>query len=373
MKRLNNKVLAYTYLVACRPDALPAVEHHEADRLDRLGGVVEIEGNASGMCAITSERRVYCWGTLYGGPRFSETSVRPRRIEGADGVVWIDWSGGWIGGLPDETVVAWPAKDLRPRREDEKGDRPSLWPGLDEDDASPWVALPTGYPKADGRRIISQGQGSAWVLRDGAVSCERCVYGVTWGEGAKGRITGVADLRDVVHFARLGVPDLEDVDAACVLHSSGRLECLDANRRFDVPLPAAARQISESGGMGILLEDGRIYTMDYEFGLHREPRVPAAVRIERDEGYMCAITNSGDVWCWLDPVFANEKYVPPDPARREGIENAIDVVVGPDSGCALVASGNVLCWGANENGECGIGRITKEWLTKPEFVVAPQE
>lgn len=357
---------------ACKHEPVVATDREPVVATDRLEDVVEIDGNGSSVtCAVTSTRKVYCWGEMYGGDFHPQVSTRPRHVDGADGLVRLaQWWGGWIGEMPDGTLIGWPANDLRPHREDEKGDRPSLWPGIDPKTVSAWRALPTGFPRPEGRYLL-RGP-SAWVLRGDVLSCDRC-ESAEFGEGAPGRITGVGDFVDVVLVGELDESGAPIHEAACVLHEDGTIECLRGERRWKIPLPGPVRALADSsGGTAILLHDGRIFTTDQKIVPHLEARVPPAVLVTRDEGYLCAVTSGGEVWCWYDAVVAEGHYVPPPPARVRGITEAIDVDVRDDGGCALTKSGNVLCWGSNERGQCGVGYRSEE-LDAPEYVVRPVE
>jgi len=82
----------------------------------------------------------------------------------------------------------------------------------------------------------------------------------------------------------------------------------------------------------------------------------------------CAVMRSGHVYCWggndtralgSDTVSADcpgQVFAcSPDPRLVPGIDDAIQVGTGDGFSCALTRAGNVWCWGTNSNGQLGAG------------------
>ncbi|AKF03359.1 BNR repeat domain protein [Sandaracinus amylolyticus] len=88
--------------------------------------------------------------------------------------------------------------------------------------------------------------------------------------------------------------------------------------------------------------------------------VPGTVEVGAAEGFACARTGAGRVWCWgtgatgelgdgaLHPA-------PSGPFAVAGLEDARAIAVGARSTCALRASGGVACWGHGHFGTLGDG------------------
>jgi len=81
------------------------------------------------------------------------------------------------------------------------------------------------------------------------------------------------------------------------------------------------------------------------------PGVPEATAIAVDASRACAVATSGEVYCWGDNSHG-ELGAPPDDvihidAVRVGVLSAaaVDVVIGQTTGCALLTTGQVACWG----------------------------
>lgn len=98
--------------------------------------------------------------------------------------------------------------------------------------------------------------------------------------------------------------------------------------------------------------------------------LPHAVGLSVGE-HSCAVDESGGVWCWgqnhrgqLGRGWTSAPAFEATPGRAELPVAAREVTVGRDFTCALDARGDVYCWGANDNGRCGV--------TRPRVVTAPR-
>ena len=89
-------------------------------------------------------------------------------------------------------------------------------------------------------------------------------------------------------------------------------------------------------------------------------------KIVAGPSHTCAILESGNLRCWGNGADGRLGYASTDdvgntmsPAQH-GVnvavgEPVVDVGLGQQHTCALVASGNVVCWGANQRGQLGVG------------------
>lgn len=93
-----------------------------------------------------------------------------------------------------------------------------------------------------------------------------------------------------------------------------------------------------------------------------------AVSLSVNNSNACALDNEGTVWCWgsnsvgqlghpgledsLDPVEVNSKL---GDLKNKDI---VDIKMGGNHSCALDSSGDVFCWGSNNNGQVGTGKYT---------------
>ena len=80
--------------------------------------------------------------------------------------------------------------------------------------------------------------------------------------------------------------------------------------------------------------------------------------------HTCAIVAGGAIKCWGDGLngqLGNGGLVPdnPVPVNVKGLTGATAIALGTDWTCAILESGAVKCWGANDFGQLGNGSIAK--------------
>jgi alpha-tubulin suppressor-like RCC1 family protein len=87
------------------------------------------------------------------------------------------------------------------------------------------------------------------------------------------------------------------------------------------------------------------------------------VQIGVGDGHACAVTSSGQVWCWGDNEFGqlgdgatSDRHLPV--AVTALPEKAVSISLGRRNTCVVTVSGGVLCWGENEYAQDGDGTTT---------------
>ncbi|RMH00504.1 MAG: hypothetical protein D6705_00215 [Deltaproteobacteria bacterium] len=92
-----------------------------------------------------------------------------------------------------------------------------------------------------------------------------------------------------------------------------------------------------------------------------------ALQIDLGEEFACALLASGDIRCWgkndvgqlghgaANPYVGDDEPPASMPTVQGLGEPAVQVTAGFDHACALLASGSVRCWGGNANGQLGYG------------------
>jgi alpha-tubulin suppressor-like RCC1 family protein len=78
----------------------------------------------------------------------------------------------------------------------------------------------------------------------------------------------------------------------------------------------------------------------------------------------CALLRDGSIRCWganNAGVLGNGSHVTNSstPVAVKGIHNAVSVTTGGSTACAVLATGHVMCWGADADGQLGNGDVTK--------------
>jgi alpha-tubulin suppressor-like RCC1 family protein len=95
------------------------------------------------------------------------------------------------------------------------------------------------------------------------------------------------------------------------------------------------------------------------------------IRVTAGSAHSCALTESGEIWCWGANrsgqlgmgEFSDCRR---RPTRVKGITDAVEVVAGGVHTCARRKNGQVVCWGDNEFGQVGDGG--KEDRSSPTMV-----
>jgi len=77
--------------------------------------------------------------------------------------------------------------------------------------------------------------------------------------------------------------------------------------------------------------------------------------------HTCAVTDDGSLYCWgSDGSYQSGGGYPNrddvlTPMKLETIDNVKQVAAGSSHTCAIINDGDVMCWGANDDGQLGLG------------------
>ncbi len=198
----------------------------------------------------------------------------------------------------------------------------------------------------------SLGEGCIAEVEAGSnFTCVRRATGsvVCWGRndngelgrgGASGALSNppgeVMGLADAVHLS-------VGQQHACAVRTSGAVVCWGVNR---------------SGQLG----DGSSGACDSGFPTSDLPRpvtgVSDAVHVAAGQSHSCALRSTGEVVCWGLDVFGQLGTgaigdCSIAPVGVVGLTDAVQIAAGGHSTCAVRATGEVACWGANTRGQLG--------------------
>ena len=186
---------------------------------------------------------------------------------------------------------------------------------------------------------------------------------------------------------------------SCGLTLAGRAYCWGGNTwgtLGDGSRTASNRPVAVAGGLRYtMIESGAGHTCGvtesgkvYCWGLNDEGHVGADwvsrgieephvlpgnqfwVRVSAGHDHSCALTNDGVAWCWGDNVsghlgsggdFARSF----EPVRVASSETFTTVVAGYYQSCALTESGQMYCWGRNDQGQIGDGSNDNRFTPVP--------
>lgn len=142
--------------------------------------------------------------------------------------------------------------------------------------------------------------------------------------------------------------------------------------------------LSAAVGFTCAVSSGQVYCWGEGYGapdgLSSQPSLVRgssdAVDVSVGEAFACLLTATGGVKCWGSNRF-RELGVPElyeashsEPVTVDLGEAATKVSAGKDHACAVLTSGRVLCWGQNELGQIGLGRVS-DW-EPPNLVNVPK-
>ena len=186
---------------------------------------------------------------------------------------------------------------------------------------------------------------------------------------------------------------------SCGLTLAGRAYCWGGNTwgtLGDGSRTASNRPVAVAGGLRYtMIESGAGHTCGvtesgkvYCWGLNDEGHVGADwvtrgieephllpgnqfwVQVSAGHDHSCALTNDGVAWCWGDNVTGHlgsgGNYPRSfEPVRVASSETFTTVVAGYYQSCALAASGQMYCWGRNDQGQIGDGSNDNRFTPVP--------
>lgn len=279
----------------------------------------------SGNTCVLRDGEVWCWGANVDGELGDGTRINrlhPTRVVGLNEVVSI--APGWWHGcalIHDGSVWCW------------GGDDDLFGTQVETVSASPiqMVGL------ADIVQLDSMG-GSCALRSDGAVLC--------WGTNYHGKLgDGTTDDHSQPVEVR-GLDDAVEVTVgffhACARRRHGAVVCWGSNDQgqlLDVAAP--------------------------EYGPVAIAGLTDVVEIDSGGNHVCARRSNGRVSCWGDNSHGQlgigeideDPLSSPTTGVHEvvGLRDVVELDANGDHSCARVETGDVLCWGSNDDGELGDG------------------
>lgn len=179
------------------------------------------------------------------------------------------------------------------------------------------------------------------LLASGAVQCWGSnVYGQL-GNGATTDSTNPVTVSGISTATGLAV----GTDYSCALLASGAVQCWGYNSSGQL-------------GNGTTTQSTTPVTVS---GINN------ATALAAKSTHMCALLASGAVNCWGNNSFGQlgdgTATNSTTPVAVSGIGAASGIMVGASHSCAVLVSGAVLCWGDNSYGQLGIGTTTSFYTT----------
>ena len=303
-----------------------------------IANATQITAGDHHTCALLAGGRIDCWGdNRYGelGNGTTNDSSTPVAVSGITNATQI--TAGYehtCALLAGGTVDCWGYNDYG-----ELGNATTIT------NSSTPVAV-TGITNAT---QITAGYGHACaLLAGGQIDC--------WGHNDSGQLGNGTTTDSSTPVAVSGITNATQITAGyehtCALLAGGTVDCWGAN---------------ESGELGN--------------GTTTDSVTPVAVRgitnatqITDGEFHTCALLAGGQIDCWGandygelgNGTWTESSTTTPVAVRR--ITNATQITAGGEHTCALLAGGQIDCWGANDYGQLGNGTTTDAATTTPVAV-----
>lgn len=293
-----------------------------------LTNIREIEAGAYHTCALLNTGAVYCWGTN-GQGQLGDGSQTDRNVPTAipslsTGVLEVSaglahscanlalggtycWGSNMYGQIGDGTTTSRLS--------------PTVVSGFSNDVTS----------------VSAGGYQTCVALKSGSIKCSGWNY-----QGSLGDAGSQNALQPVPVDALTGIASISSSNTHnCILGAAGGVKCWGYN---------------ESGGLG----DGSLASSWAPVDV---ATLGSGVRaVKTGDAHSCALLSTGGVSCWGgnsagqlgDGTFI-DRYTP---VSSSGLVNGVsEISLGHSHSCALLASANIKCWGANEHGQLGDGSI----------------
>lgn len=309
----------------------------ESDLRDRP---IAVSAGAKHTCAIGSQGTIYCWGSndrarLGDGSGESDGSmVVPNRNGKATAVSAGD---NHSCAIFDGQVHCWGASGAGQTGQDGHGDDEAPQPvdGID----APTPAVSVGLYFSCG--IDAEGPAMCWGSNaDGQLGR---------GEPLEGRnpipmlVEALGPVNQISAGGATYTRWFDRSGHACAVSANAEVWCWGAN---------------DYGQLG----DGS--TDDSSVPVRVEGIGGGARSVCAGGLHSCAVSENGSAWCWgseHNGKLGNDKMgliadYQAQPVRVEGVDDAREITCGRDFSCAITDGGQLLCWGANRDGQLGNGQ-----------------
>ena len=346
-------------------------------------------------CALHATGEISCWGRNHygqlgtGEENVGTHSAVPQRVEGITDAIAVE-AGTWT-----TTCAVHATGEVSCWGQSDRGEL-----GTNADPSNDHSAVPVKIAGIADAIAVAAGLYHVCALHEsGEVSC--------WGAGTSGQLGIDGEFADGYSAAPVRVSGISDAIAisagnrhTCALRQTGEVTCWGSNifgqlgngeplGNLDSATPvavvglsgeseASVSDISYDIAAGVnhscTLKEGKVLCWgsnlhgqlgNGENGATAHSSIPVeaqgitdAVAVGAGWEHTCAVHATGEVSCWGDDSsgeLGNGITVDsiPVPVRVIGLDDATDVTAGHWHTCALRSTGEVSCWGRNEDGQLG--------------------
>ena len=204
----------------------------------------------------------------------------------------------------------------------------------------PPVYVPTDPLEMTFKAVSAGGYHTCGLLTNSDVWC--------WGRNANGEL-GVGNTTQ--SFVPLRVDNLSNTIAisagglhTCAVNSGGEVRCWGSNAQGQLGRSALSNSLTPIA----------------------VPGISGISMLSTGTGHTCALDNNGSLWCWGfndhgQVGNGSNQSVISTPTLVAGISNVTAIASGGSHTCALLSTGFVKCWGANDWGQLGDGTRDEKW------------
>jgi alpha-tubulin suppressor-like RCC1 family protein len=347
-----------------------------------LGGASAVSMGAAQSCALLSNGRAVCWGDNTDGElgdSTENTTAMAVPVTGQGTFVALSAGGGVVGGanqtcglLAGGTVQCWGG---------------NLFGGLGNGTTT-GSDMPAAVQGLTDVTAISAGFNYTCAVRsDGTVWCWGYFGGMPAPVGSMETTTTPVQVPGISTAIGIAADHVEGAATPCALLSGGSVTCWGTSPGDTSGLAGAVAIGAGAGQACAVLETGAVVC--WGTNSHGElgdgptdggPTVASstpvtvqgivnATAIAVGFHHACALLADQTVTCWGDnsagetiPNSLPDGGAPPSlaavPVAVTGLNGVKSIAAGQDDTCALLADGDVQCWGANQTGQLGNGTTT---------------
>ncbi len=307
---------------------------------------VALAGGYQSMCVLGDDGVVKCWGTNGSGELGIGTTSDPRSCSpdemGNAGLVALDAPGVAIGARHEHACALLATGAV------------TCWGGNGSGQLGTGDTMTRTSPSAP--LAFDDGFVPSGLVLGDDHSCAMTAAGRAkcWGSDAQGQlgppVTG--DLHAPGPDLRLRGRPVQTIagggDHTCAIFQDGRLSCWGRNSEGQLGLGDVINRGDGPGQMGDALP-----TVDLGPGA-------SAIAVAAGRAHTCAVLATGEVTCWgaggAGQLGQGTQAALLAPAAPVALPKAATAVAtGDDFSCALLSDGRVICWGEGARGQLGTG------------------
>ena len=318
-------------------------------KVQGIDDATAVSAGISHSCVLHQTGNISCWGNNYYGQLGDGTgddSSVPVKVQGIDDATAVS-AGSWHTCALHQTGQVscwggWGGKGLVPVEIDGITDATAIDAGDYDSCALHQTGTISRWGK-DAGSVLKEIDGISDATavdaggRNGSVGEYFCALHQTGNISCWGRDAGSVpeEIDGISDATAIAVGE----DHSCALHLTGNISCWGGNNGYG-QLGNNAVEFESSVPVGVI-------------------GVSDAVAITAGKWYSCALHQTGNISCWgtnedgrLGDGTNDYSSVP---VKVQGIDDATAVTVGGAHSCALHQTGNISCWGTNDSGQLGDG------------------